>query len=187
MEQNGSTNCTPRFSACLVQHAEYVHRWGSFRPSWWRAIWAEFDVELDCHNAKGGPNNAPGVNWGPQRRLERAKEAPFTLLNRFKSGVRPAPFRDWGRPDRSENGSRSVLAFMQCDICQILAGWQAQAHKLETKFVLVGDMDQDFSVLGLGSAIYEVPMCHNVHNPIKVLHSLLEDPRLVLWVVAQHT
>ena len=169
-----------------------LHRWGSFRPSWWKAIWDEFDVELDCHNFKGGPYSAPGANDGPDARLEdqrlaRTREAPFALMNRFKHGAHPAMFREWGPGTRSPaNTRKAVLAFMQCDICQILAGWQAQKHKVNTNFVLVGDMDQDFNVLGLGSAIAKIGGCH-VHNPAQVLNDLLEDPRLVLWVLAQHT
>ena len=182
----GSTN-QALTSAPAVLHACGVHRWDSYRPHWWKTVFDQFDLVLDCHNVGGGPNDdeSLGINWGPHPSQERVHEAPFTEMNRFK------------------NGSRAVLVFLQCDICQILAGWQSQSQDVDTKFVLVGDMDQDSGVLGVASAIQYIHSCHvidsaqynatqqphrpNVHNPAQVLRNLLEDSRLVLWVVAQHT
>ena len=78
----------------------------------------------------------------------------------------------------------------RCDICQILRGWAKQGHLVKTKFILVGDMSQDHSVLEVG--------WKNVQNAGpdifrsiqrcglqgRLLDNLLADSRLILWVVA---
>ena len=78
----------------------------------------------------------------------------------------------------------------RCDICQILRGWAKQRHLVKTKFILIGDMSQDHSVLS-DQWKHVLPRSPDVLNnirscgmPPRLLGHLLADPRLVLWVVA---
>jgi len=142
------------------------------KPSWWKGIFDKVDHVLECNNPDEldegkGANMAVGRHTG---------EAPFHLI-----------------PKNHPGGA--ILVQVECDICQLLRGWQKHNKSVTSKFVLLGDMSQDSSMLKKNWPNFarwndveqEEHGCGYGHHDTISVDKLLTDDRVVLWVTAQQT
>jgi len=150
---------------------EKTWRYQPLRPKWWKTIFDQAHVTLDCHNPHED-DPAGGADFADRT----LGAAPFDILRT----ANPA--------------GGAIMALVQCDICQLLRGWQKHRDALpkSTKFVLLGDMSQDWSILSASWDVLKGKWFDLEVNLDKcqikkaALQSLLDDPRLTLWVTAQH-